>query len=381
LNGLKAIGILILVMKSKLILTASIITGLVIMFALEFLLQSIGFTIWSHRYQGSLGWPSGIFAILMAIKLNWYLKGYEPPHKYDIGWLYTLYGFIIWYPLMFLGSRLYIRPPLVNELLGIVLTLIFISVFYLAYYKPEVKRFDAGKLASTLEELDSKFENPNLDDLEANLSYKTKTKEEDEQGFYSKSYFEEEWGASVDDTLVDTPLFKWNDVTHYYFYDENQSFPRTTGIAVFVTTSDGQIKGYIVKDDSQPGEWIPHPASKIKLNGTEEGRDTFIDESIDKILPHPPSCSLFSWEDQLMTTFYHLEGQPAIIIEDWGNNSEANDDRGFYIPKNSTSKKWKSISPERIKESDWDSIEISLGRISRAMFLNIFKTKLKLSGD
>ena len=131
-------------MKSKLISAASIITGLVIYFSLFDLLESVNghiisnSTISPNEGYGGASFGYIVFATLVAIKMNWSLKGQELSYEQEVGWNNTSQGFLVWYLIMYFGSRLYISPPAVNSILGIVITALVIFIYYKIFYKPEV---------------------------------------------------------------------------------------------------------------------------------------------------------------------------------------------------------------------------------------------------
>ena len=82
--------------------------------------------------------PPFIIATLVAIKMNWSLKGQKLSYEQEVGWNNTSQGFLVWYLIMYFGSRLYISPPAVNSILGIVITALVIFIYYKIFYKPEV---------------------------------------------------------------------------------------------------------------------------------------------------------------------------------------------------------------------------------------------------
>jgi len=131
-------------MKSKLISAASIITGLVIYFSLFDLLESVNghiisnSTISPNEGYGGAFFGYIVFATLVAIKMNWSLKGQKLSYEQEVGWNNTSQGFLVWYLIMYFGSRLYISPPAVNSILGIVITALVIFIYYKISYKPEV---------------------------------------------------------------------------------------------------------------------------------------------------------------------------------------------------------------------------------------------------
>jgi len=131
-------------MKSKLISAASIITGLVIYFSLFDLLESVNGHIISNTTispnDGTGGAFFGyiVFATLVAMKMNWTLKGQALSNEQKVGWNNALEGFLVWYLIMYFGSRLYISPPIVNFILGLVITALVIFIYYKIFYKPEV---------------------------------------------------------------------------------------------------------------------------------------------------------------------------------------------------------------------------------------------------
>lgn len=136
-------------MKSKLISIASIITGLVIYFSLFPLLENINghiisdTTISPNEGFGGAFFAYIVFATLVAMKMNWTLKGQVLSNELKVGWDISAVGFCVWYAIMYLGSRLYISPPAVNSVLGMVITALMIYVFHKFLYKPEVERLNA----------------------------------------------------------------------------------------------------------------------------------------------------------------------------------------------------------------------------------------------
>ena len=136
-------------MKSKLISIASIITGLVIYFYSYPLLESLDLHIISDSMiSGGDGYGGAVFgyiflATLVGMKMNWTLKGQVLSNELKVGWDISAVGFFVWYVIMLFGSRLYISPPAVNSILGMIITALMIYVFHKFFYKPEVERLNA----------------------------------------------------------------------------------------------------------------------------------------------------------------------------------------------------------------------------------------------
>jgi hypothetical protein len=366
-------------MKSKLILIVSILTGFVIYFTSFPLIESINGHIISDSVisgnEGSGGAFVGnaVFATLIAMKLNWYLKGHELSYEQDVGWNTTLYGLFVWYLIMYVGSRLYISPPFVNQILGVLITALVIFVFHKIFYKPEVDSLNKAAKAIADEKtanLKSQSVNPTEEQKEANKKYKEEFKKSE-----SKQFIHPRTNRIIQ--LEDTSLFKWKDVTQYCIYDEWEAEPPIGigndeleyGPAVLVTDSDGIVEGYIVKENAKAGDWTPFPAYKIfERKGEGISREEFLRFDSDRIIPDPPKSPLFSWDDDdaKYISFYNWEGQPAIVIEHTIFNIKR-----FYIPNKDKSTKWKATTI-KIEDLFEDSM-------SRDEFLDMFKKELKLS--
>ena len=263
-------------MKSKLISAASIITGFVIFVNVYPLLESIDAHIISDSMiSGRDGYGGAVFffvvlATLVAMKMNWTLKGQVLSNEQKVGWDISVSGFFVWYLIMYFGSRLYISPPIVNFILGLVITALIIYFFNESLYKPEVDRLNKAAKAKADEEiahLKSQFIDPTKEQREANKKYKEEFKKLESTDFIHPR-------TMKITPLEDTKLFRWKDVTQYCIYQEFKIY----GPAVLVTDADGLVKGYILDSYNETDEWTPFSAYKIFENTEEISREDFFDD-------------------------------------------------------------------------------------------------------
>ena len=156
-------------MKSKLILIAAIIVGLVVYIVLSLSFDALGIATESYGYapnwaDESLEWSenmsfAGLYSVLIGVllgtKAHWLLTGKVPGYRdidkieKKIGWWYFIIGSTIWAVAIYLIGLIDIKPALIAEIIDATLT---VSIVYFLYkdFVSKIKRINA-ELAKNME--------------------------------------------------------------------------------------------------------------------------------------------------------------------------------------------------------------------------------------
>jgi hypothetical protein len=271
--------------KEKLIGLVSILIWLAVGVALIFVFESLGldnfirYDLYNNDTTSFVEVYIFIVSVLVAIRSWWLLTGYKEDFQIKLIWWYFLLGSSIWVVLVYLISLVHIRPPMVEEIIFIILSVIYVFCVYL-HYKSSKTRY--GAKSQKIQE-EKKLTETNSREKATLKGFKVDMKKADQ---VMKETTPEQWQESMDQLTAERvaqtrslmseityppnpPLFRWEDVSNYYM-DGGRP-------AVQVKPSDGSLLGFVSNSRKPPFKW--HKISPLELihDSREISKESFFD--------------------------------------------------------------------------------------------------------